>query len=146
MKRKSKIFSNFSLGLVAPFVANLRDKVAAMSVLTVLGPSRLTFSLVVQETPTKNISNAERCSHPMHALRQARHSWEDQLERPIGRKAEKLKKAVGPTVEARKMKTFAEIEDSESDSNDNDDGIFGKNDNTNYAEAPNDSNYFEGDD
>lgn len=44
------------------------------------------------------------------------------------------------------MKTFAKIEDSESDSNDNEDGIFGKNDNTNYAEAPNDSNYFEGDD
>jgi hypothetical protein len=49
-------------------------------------------------------------------------------------------------MEARKIKRLVEISRSESCSDDSNDGLFGRNNDTNHVEAPNDSNCFEGND
>jgi hypothetical protein len=97
---------------MAPFVANLRGKAGAMHSIGVTSPSRLTLSLNVDGTPTNNINNAKRRPHPMRKLGWIRRSREDGFERCATKKKKKLK-VVGPTVEARKTKTLAEIDDSE---------------------------------
>jgi hypothetical protein len=55
-----------------------------------------------------------------------------------------LKKAIGPTREARKTKTLAEIDSFESDNNDSDGRLFGGNNDISHAKAPDDSNYSKG--
>jgi hypothetical protein len=57
-----------------------------------------------------------------------------------------LKWAIGSSVEARKTKTLAEIEGSESSSNDSGDGVSRANNDFSHAKVPNDSNYSEGGD
>jgi hypothetical protein len=61
------------------------------------------------------------------------------------RKAKRLKKVVGPIVEARKTKTLEKIDGSESDSDDSNAGLSRGNNKTSLAKAPDDSSYFEGD-
>jgi hypothetical protein len=56
-----------------------------------------------------------------------------------------LKKAIGPTREARKTKTLAEIDSFESDNNDSNARLSGGNNDTIHAIVPDDSTYFEGD-
>jgi hypothetical protein len=56
-----------------------------------------------------------------------------------------LKRAVGPIVEAMKIKTLAKIEGFESCNNDSDDGMFGCNNYHSHTKMPDDSNYFERD-
>jgi hypothetical protein len=73
----------------------------------------------------------------------ARRSREDGFERRATRKKKRLKKVVGPIVEARKIKRLVEIDSSESNSDDIDAGLSEGNNNTNHAEAPDDSSYFE---
>jgi hypothetical protein len=63
----------------------------------------------------------------MHTIGRARRSRLDGSERRATRKKKKLKKAVGPTMEARKTKTLGKIDDSESDINDSNVGLSRRN-------------------
>jgi hypothetical protein len=76
-KEKSKIPSHFSLGYVAPFVANLREKAAATCVPTEMDPSGPTLSLNVEGTPINNVNDVERCPYSMRLLKRAKRSKED---------------------------------------------------------------------
>jgi hypothetical protein len=75
----------------------------------------------------------------MRALERAKHLQEDWCKRPIGRTTKRLKRAVGPIVEARRTKTFAKIKYSETSHDDSINGLSGGKNNTRQAEAPNDS-------
>lgn len=66
-------------------------------------------------------------------LGQARCLREDRSERPSRRKAKRLKKAIGPIMEAWKTKTLTKIDNSESGSDDGDDGLSRGNDDTSHA-------------
>jgi hypothetical protein len=103
------------------------------------------FSLDVEGVPTDIINDAKRCSYPIRTLRQARRIREFGFERGAMRKTKRLKKAFGPTTEAMKTKMLAEINDSKSDSDDSDSELSKGNNKTSHAKAPNDLNYFEGD-
>ena len=61
------------------------------------------------------------------------------------RKTKRLKKVVGPIVEAKKTKTLKKIDGSKSDSNDSNAGLSRGNNKTSHAKALDDSSYFEGD-
>jgi hypothetical protein len=144
-KRKSKIPSQFTLGNVALFVANLRGKTVTTHSTCVTGPSRPMLSLDFGGAPTNNINSGKRSPHPMCTLRRVRLSRDDGSERLTRRKTKGLKKALGPTVEAKKTKMLAEIDGSESDSNDCNARLFGGNNNTSHAEELDDSSYSVGD-
>jgi hypothetical protein len=137
----SKIPFQFSLGHVRPFVINLKGKAAATRVVVVMCLFQSTLFLDVKRMTTNNINYIGRRPCPVRPLEQARHSREDWSERPIGRKAKRLMKAVGPTVEARETMTLAKIDGFESGSNDSDARLSGRNDDTIHAKVLDDSNY-----
>ena len=137
----SKIPFYFSLGHVAPFLINLKNKAATMRVVVVMCLFQLTLFLDIKRTTTNNINYVERRPCPMRLLEQARHSREDWFERPVGRKAKRLMKAINPTMEARKTMMLAKIDGSKSSSNDSDAGLSRRNDDTNHAKVLDDSNY-----
>jgi hypothetical protein len=138
-KEKSKIPSQFSLDHVASFIADLKGKVVATHSTCVGGPYRPMLFLNLEGAPTNNISNVKRRPHPLCTLGRARRSREDGFERRATRKTKRLKKADGPTREARKTKMLSEINGSES--NDIDAGLSGGKNDTSHAKAPDDSNY-----
>jgi hypothetical protein len=142
---KSKIPSQSTLGHVVPFVANLRDNAVATHPTCVVGPCRRTIPLDVKRALTNNRNDAERCLHSMRILGRTRRSREDGFERLAMRITKNLKKVASPIVEGRKTKMLAEIDGSESDSDINDDGLSGRNDDTSHVELLNDSTYSEGD-
>jgi hypothetical protein len=110
-----------------------------------MGSSRPTLSLNVAGTPTNNINDIERRLHLMCTLGRVRRSREDGSERFIRRKTKRLKKAIDPTMEAKKTRTLVKIDSSESDSDNINARLLGRNNNTNHAEVPDDSSYYEGD-
>lgn len=144
-KRKSKILSQFGLGHVAPFIANVREKAVTMHPSCVAGPCRPTLSLIVEKALVNNIKDAKSHPHPICILGWARHSREDGSRRRATRKTKRLKKPFGPIGEATKTKTLAEIDDAESDSNDSNARLSRGNNDTIHAIVPYDSTYFEGD-
>ena len=103
------------------------------------------LSLDFGGAPTNNINSGKRNPHPMHILRQVRLSRDDGSERLARRKTKGLKKALGPTMEAKKTKMLVEINGSESDSNDCNARLFGRNNNTSHTEELDDSSYSIGD-
>jgi hypothetical protein len=121
---------------VASFAANLNGNAAATRVTFLMGPFRPTFFLNFQGTLTININNAERRPFLMRPLGLARHSREDRSERFPKKKAMRLKKAVGPIVEARETKSLVKINDSESVSSDSDDKLSRGNNETSHAKVP----------
>ena len=69
----------------------------------------------------------------MYHLGQARYLREDQSERPFRRKAKRLKKAIGPIMEAWKTKMLTKIDNSESNSDDGGDGLSRGNNDTSHV-------------
>ena len=63
----------------------------------------------------------------MRTIGRARRSRLDGSERCATRKTKKLKKAIGPTMEARKTKTLGKVDGSESNIDDNDVGLSRRN-------------------
>jgi hypothetical protein len=145
MKEISKISTQFGLGLVASNVANLRGKSAATRLIAMLGPFGPTLSLIVEEASMNNVNYTERSPCFMRALGWTRHLWEDWSKKSTIREVKRLKRATGPTVEARKTKMLVEIEGTKSGSKDSDDGIVRRNDDTSHTKALDDSKYFKGD-
>jgi hypothetical protein len=145
-KEKSKTPSQFNIGHVASFVAKLRNKATAMRIPILMGPYGPTLLFDSEGTPINNMNNAKRHACSMCILGWIRYLKEDWSKRSTGKKEKRLKKATGHTMDAREIKILIEIDSFESGSHDFDDGLSGGNDNTNHTKAPNDSNYFEGDD
>jgi hypothetical protein len=81
------------------------------------------------------MNNLKRCWGSTHALGWFRCLLEDWTRRPIGRKAKRRKRPVGPNIEVWKTKTFVEIEGFERNS---DGGISGSNNNISHVGAPDD--------
>jgi hypothetical protein len=61
------------------------------------------------------------------------------------RMAKRLKNAIGPTEEGMKIRMLAEFDNSESESDDSNDGLSEGNNDTSHVEVPDDSSYCEGD-
>ena len=97
-----------------------------------MSTSKLMLSLNVEGTSMNNIVDAERRPHPMHIFGRARHSRKNRFERLARKKTKKLKKVVNPTVEAKKTKMLTKIDNSESDSDDNDVGLAGMTNDINH--------------
>lgn len=81
----------------------------------------------------------------MLELKWARCSGEDWSERPTKRKAKVLMKVIGPAIEAKKTKSFVEINGSKSGSDDNNNKLPRRNNNTSNAKVSDDFNYSKGD-
>jgi hypothetical protein len=78
-RSKSKNALQSSLGLVAPFVANLRGQALPRQSTTAVGPRRPMLSRDVEGAPTNNIDNGNERLPPIRALGRARHPREDGL-------------------------------------------------------------------
>ena len=74
---KSKIASQFSLGVVASFIANLRGQALARQSTCLVDPRRPMLSRDVEGAPMDNINNINKRFHPICALGQARRPRED---------------------------------------------------------------------
>jgi hypothetical protein len=67
-KEKSKNPSNFSLGYVAPFVANLMGNALATQSTCVAGQCGPMLSLDIEGAPTNTTNDVERHLHPISTL------------------------------------------------------------------------------
>jgi hypothetical protein len=74
---KSKIASQFSLGAIAPFIANLRGQALARQSTCLVGLRRPMLSSDVEGTPMNNINNVNKRPHPICVLGQAKRPRED---------------------------------------------------------------------
>jgi hypothetical protein len=104
-------------------------------------PSGTTLPKDVQGTLPNNRNNGKWHPLPVRTLRQARRPRKEGSERRATRMPKRLKKSNGPIQDGPKKKTLAEFDNSESQSNDGDDGLSEGNNETSHAKAPDDSSY-----
>jgi hypothetical protein len=145
MRAKSTTPSQFTLDHVAPFVANLRSNVVAPHSTGVGEPSGTTLPLDVQGTLLNNRNNEKWHSLPVRTLGWVRCPREEGSERCATKTPKRLKKSIGPIQDGPKKRMLAEFDSSESQSDDGDDGLSEGNNETNHAEALDNSSYSEGD-
>jgi hypothetical protein len=144
-RSKSKNALQSSLGLVAPFVANLRGQALPRQSTTVVAPRRPMFSHDVEGAPTNNIDNGNERLPPICALGWARRPREDGPRRDVTKQTKRIKSATGPTEGKTKTKKLVDFGCVGHDSDDTDAELSGENDDTSHVEAPSDSTYCEGD-
>jgi hypothetical protein len=144
-RSKSKNAPQSSLGLVAPFVANLRGQALPRQSKTSVGPCRPMLSRDVEGAPTNNIDNGNERLPPIRALRRARRPREDGPRRDVTKQTKQIKSATGPIQDKMKTKKLVDFGCIGRDSDDSDADLSGENDNTSHVEAPSDSTYCEGD-
>jgi hypothetical protein len=97
MRSKSKSAPQFSLGPVAPFVANLRGQALPRQSTASMGPRRSMLSSDVEGTPTNNTDNGNKHPPPIRALGRARRPREDGPRRGVTKQTKRIKSATGPT-------------------------------------------------
>jgi hypothetical protein len=144
-RSKSKNAPQSRLGLVAPFVANLRGQALPRQSTTSVGPRRPMLSRDVEGAPTNNIDNGNERLPLIRALGWARRPREDGPRRDVTKQTKRIKSATRPIQDKTKTKKLIEFGKAGCDSDDNDAELSGENDDTNHAEAPSDSTYCEGD-
>jgi hypothetical protein len=98
------------------------------------------LSCDVEGAPTNNIDNGNEHLLPIRALGWARRPREDGPRRDVMKQTKRIKSATGPTQDKTKTKKLIEFGCAGCDSE-----LYGKNDDTNHAEASSDSTYCEGD-
>jgi hypothetical protein len=138
-RSKSKNAPQSSLGIVAPFVANLRGQALPRQSTISMGPRRPMLSRDVEGAPTNSTDNGNERPPPIRALRWARLPREDGPRRDVTKQTKRIKSATGPTQDKTKTKKLVEFGCAGRDSDDSDAELSGKNDDTNHAEAPSDS-------
>jgi hypothetical protein len=144
-RSKSKNAPQSSLGLVAPFVANLRGQALPRPSTSSMGPRRPMLSRDVEWAPTNNPNNGNECLPSIRALGRARRPRVDGPRRDVTKQTKRIKSATGPTQDKMKTKKLIEFGCARRDSDDNDAKLLGENDVTSHAKAPSDSTYCEGD-
>jgi hypothetical protein len=144
-RSKSKNTPQSSLGLVAPFVANLRGQALPRQSTTSVGPCRPMLSCDVEGAPTNNTNHGNEHPPPIRALGWVRCPREDGPRRDVTKQTKEIKSATGPTQDKTKTKKLVEFGCVGRDSDNSDAELSGENDNTSHAEAPSDSTYCEGD-
>jgi hypothetical protein len=96
-RSKSKNAPQSSLGLVAPFVANLRGQALPRQSTTSVGPRRPMLSRDVEGAPTNNTDNSNERLPPIRALGRARRPREDGPRRDVMKQTKRIKSTTGPT-------------------------------------------------
>jgi hypothetical protein len=144
-RSKSKNAPQSSLGLIAPFVANLRGQALPRQSTTAVGPHRPMLSHDVEGAPTNNIDNGNERLPPIRALGRARRPREDGLRRDVTKQIKRIKSATGPIQDNTKIKKLVDFGYIGCDSDDSDAKLSGENDDTSHVEAPSGSTYCEGD-
>jgi hypothetical protein len=144
-RSKSKNAPQSNLGPIASFVANLRVQALARQSTIFVGPRRPMLSRDVERVPTNNIDNGNERLPPICGLGRARRPREDGPRRDVTKQTKRIKSATGPTQDKTKTKKLVEFGCAGRDSDDNDAELSGENDDTNHAEVPSDSTYYEGD-
>jgi hypothetical protein len=94
-RSKSKNASQNSLGLVAPFVANLRGQALPKQSTTSVGPSRPMLSRDVEGAPTNNPNNGNKRPPPIRALGRSRCPRKDEPRRGGTKQTKRIKSASG---------------------------------------------------
>jgi hypothetical protein len=112
---------------------------------TSVGPHRPMLSRDVEGAPMNNIDNGNKRLPPIRALGWARRPRENGPRRDVTKQTKRIKSATRPTQDKTKTKKLVEFGCTGCNSDDNDDELSGKNDDTSHAEAPSDSTYCEGD-
>jgi hypothetical protein len=95
-RSKSKIASHFSLGPIAPFVANLRGEALARQSTCLMCPHRPMFSRDIEGAPVNNTNNVNKRPHLVRALGWARHPREDGPRRSGTKQTKQIRKATSP--------------------------------------------------
>jgi hypothetical protein len=144
-RSKSKNAPQISLGLVAPFVANLRGQALPRQSTTSMGPRRPMLSRDVERALTNNTNNGNKRLPPIRALGRARRPREDGRRRGVTKQTKQSKSATRPFQDKKKTKILVEFGCGRSDSDNSDAELLGENDDTSHAEVPSDSTYCEGD-
>ena len=108
-------------------------------------PSGSMLSLDVEGASMNNTNNVNGHLHPIGALGRARCPRKYGLKRGGTKQAKRIRMAIGPIEEATKTMALAEIDGCESNCDDSDAKLSRGNNDNNFAEAPSDSAYCEGD-
>jgi hypothetical protein len=145
MRSKSKNAPQSNLGLVAPFIANLRGQALPRQSTTSVGPFRLMLSRDVEGAPMNNTDNGNERLPPIRALGRARRPREDGPRRDVTKQTKRIKSATRPTQDKTKTKNLVEFSCVGRDSDDSDAELSGEYNETSHAEAPSNSTYCEGD-